>query len=228
MGLPGRDGRDGFVGPPGPRGDPGVDIGILGPVGPQGPEGPPGPPGQPGPRSGGVIYTRWGSSSCPSIPGTSQIYAGRTAGSHYTHKGSGANYLCMPPDPQYNLQTENGVQSRSLLYGTEYEHPIVGLHDHNVPCSVCYAESRETVLMIPAKTDCPAAWTREYYGYLMSAHHSHQRSMYECVDKSQEFIAGSIANQNGALFYHVEATCTGLQCPPYEAQKEVTCVVCTK
>ncbi len=31
----------------------------------------------------------------------------------------------------------------------------------------------------------------------------------------------------GALFFHVEAECGGMQCPPYDPEKELTCVVCT-
>ena len=114
------------------------------------------------------------------------------------------------------------------VYGAEYENPIQGTNEHNVPCAVCLAASRETVLMIPAKTTCPTSWTTEYTGYLMTVHrHTHQRSMFECVDQSQESVPGSQADTNGALFYHVEATCNGLQCPPYVEEKELTCVVCT-
>ena len=34
-------------------------------------------------------------------------------------------------------------------------------------------------------------------------------------------------DDNNALYYHVEATCNSLSCPPYDAEKEVTCVICT-
>ena len=229
-GPPGRDGRDGLTGPTGPRGEPGPHGGIRGPPGVQGERGvrgSRGPAGPPGPRSGGVVYTRWGKSSCPSVLGTRMVYNGRAGGSHYTHTGGGANYLCMPLDPQYTLRYRSGVQGYSYLYGTEYEHPIVGTHDHNVPCAVCLSTTRETVLMIPARITCPPSWTREYYGYLMSAYHGHKRSRYECVDSSQESILGSHANVDGALFYHVEAECSGMQCPPYNPQKELNCVVCS-
>ena len=82
--------------------------------------------------------------------------------------------------------------------------------------------------MLPAKTSCPTSWTEEYEGYLMTEdrEHSHSSS-YECVDKGQESIPGDYSNTNGALFHHIEATCNGLQCPPYDTQKELPCVVCT-
>ena len=134
-------------------------------------------------------------------------------------------HLCMPLDPEYTLSDVAGVRGHNYVYGAEYEVPIQGTHQHNVPCAVCAVSTREMVLMIPAKT---SSWTREYYGYLMSEHYTHERSMYTCVDRGQESLSGSHANNNGALFYHVEASCTGMACPPYDPQKELTCAICTK
>ena len=61
--------------------------------------------------------------------------------------------------------------------------------------------------------------------------HSHAgNAVYECVDKNAETVpSSSYADTNGALFYHVVATCgTGLPCAPYVDNKVITCVVCTK
>ena len=230
-GPAGRDGRDGLTGPQGPRGEPGPVQGITGEPGIQGErgvQGSPGPRGPPGPRSGGVVYTRWGSSSCPSVPGTTLVYAGRVGGSNYQHSGGGANHLCMPSDPEYTLRFRSGVQGYAYVYRTEYEAPVEGLYHHNVPCAVCLAATRETVLMLPAKTSCPTSWTKEYEGYIMTDRHTHYKSTYECVDRSQASVYGSHTNTDGTLFYHVEvADCNGLQCPPYDPQKELTCAVCT-
>ena len=100
---------------------------------------------------------------------------------------------------------------------------------NDVPCVVCYVSTRETVLMIPGTYYvCPSNWTREYYGWLMAAHHSQHRSTFECIDVSPETIIGGHASQNGAPFYHVEPHCGSLPCPPYDQQKEFTCAVCTK
>ena len=40
------------------------------------------------------------------------------------------------------------------------------------------------------------------------------------VDKTPEFIPGSAPSVDGAVFYHVEASCTGLPCAPYDPQKQ--------
>ena len=83
--------------------------------------------------------------------------------------------------------------------------------------------------MIPAKITCPKTWTTEYQGYLMSSHHNNKHNtVFECVDKDAEGIPGSGAHVSGALFYHVQTQCHGIQCPPYSTEKELACVVCTK
>ena len=53
----------------------------------------------------------------------------------------------------------------------------------------------------------------------------HYRNSFECVDKDPESIPGSAANIDGAVFHHVESTCNGLPCPPYDPEKELTCAV---
>ena len=237
--LMGRDGRDGTQGSagekgergiPGPVGPPGEkgDRGVPGLQGERGEMGPTGPQGSRGIAAGGAMYTRWGRKSCPL--GREEIYIGIAGGSSYSESGGGANYLCLPKDPQYST---NGVPPNSLfsyLYGSEYENTLISTHDHNVPCTVCYVATRTTTLMIPAHTTCPTSWTKEYQGYLMAEYYKHARSaVYECVDEGAESVAGSVANTNGALFYHVVATCgKGLPCPPYVRTKTITCVVCTK
>ena len=215
--LRGRDGRDGRDGVPGPRGS-------------QGQRGDQGVAGTPGPRNGGVVYTRWGKTSCPSVSGTTLVYAGKAGGMWWQHKGGAANYLCMPDDPDY-LSYTSRVQRSSYVYGVEYATngmPLRAVNQHNVPCAVCYASTRVAVTMIPAKTRCPSNWTLEYSGYLMSEGYTLHRTMYECVDKNPDSVPGSASSTDGASFYHVEASCNGMLCPPYDPQKELTCAVCTK
>ena len=242
-GEDGRDGRDGEDGVPGPAGQDGKDgkdgrDGRDGKDGEKGEKGDPGllgPPGPPGLSSGGVVYTRWGRTTCPDTPGTELVYTGRAGGTHYTHKGGASDYLCLPESPDY-LDYKAGVQGASPIYGAEYQTgysdyiggPLASVYDHNVPCAVCCTTARVMVLMLPAKTQCPPSWTLEYNGYLMTEFYNHYRRTFECVDKDPECIPGSAGDENGALFYHTEATCTGLPCPPYDPQKELTCAVCTK
>ena len=227
--LRGRDGRDGLAGRDGKDGE----KGDRGHIGIQGPPGLQGPPGSPAPNSGGVLYTRWGRTTCPSTPGTELVYAGRVGGTWWNTEGGGANYLCMPENPEYSSYIP-GVQNYNPIHGTEYQlfagGPLRAVHDHNVPCVVCFSSLRESVLMLPAKLTCPPSWTLEYAGYLMAtwAEPHHHRTMFECVDKNPECVPGSAASTDGAVFYQAEANCNGMPCPPYDPQKELTCAVCTK
>ena len=176
----------------------------------------------------GVIYTRWGKSTCRS--GVNRVYAGRTGSSYHGHRGGGANYICMPNDPEYSSYIP-GVQGYSYVFGTEYEAPVTsGRAQHNALCAVCDVTNKSRVLMIPAKLTCPSGWTREYYGYLMAedVFNAFGPSMYTCVDSIMEFVPGSQNHIAGGHFYHVEAHCNGVACPPYNNYKELTCVVCSK
>ena len=156
-------------------------------------------------------------------------------GEYYNHHGGGANYLCLPHNPKYGKYT-NGHQAAGYVYGTEYEvsqysgNPFKrNLHNHEAPCVICFVKSRGSMLMMPARNDCPSGWTEEYHGYLMTEHYGHKHSRdFICVDKDPEFVPGSHANKNGALLYPVEGVCGSLPCLPYVSGRELTCAVCTK
>ena len=160
------------------------------------------------------------------------LYTGRVAGVFYTKRGGGANYLCLPNDPQYYTIDTWHYDSRvfSSITGTEYERPIKGgRHNYNVPCAVCHATRKTTQLMIPAKTSCPSGWIREYYGYLETDAVLENRSRTEfiCIDKSQIFLPATGSDINGATLHHVRATCHGINCPPYDPLRVLACTVCT-
>ena len=166
------------------------------------------------------------------------VVPGVAAGSHYTHKGGGSNYLCMPRDPEWGPKTIADFQSGGYLYGAEYEifsnNPFSNaesVHDNDdVPCAVCHVNGRPTKLMIPAKLTCPDGWTKEYWGYLMAERYDHVgRTTYVCMDNAPEVIEGGGQDKDGVLFYNTEATCGGpLPCPNYVNGWEITCVVCTQ
>ena len=158
------------------------------------------------------------------------MYAGIAAGSHKDHSGGTNEYLCLPKEPEYSVYGP-GIHGRAPIHGAEYRtadnQPLPQVHNHNVPCVVCYT-IRDAVLMVPARTTCPDTWTLEYSGYLMTGYVGHQRQSVACVDDDPETVRGEAAETNGALFQYTEATCNGIDCPPYDPQKELTCAVCTK
>ncbi|XP_078618256.1 uncharacterized protein LOC144885916 isoform X2 [Branchiostoma floridae x Branchiostoma japonicum] len=240
-GRDGRDGRDGPAGAPGLKGDPGQkgDIGLPGEPGTAGIQGTKGQKGAQGPSGnngvGGSVYIRWGRTTCPTDSETSLIYDGIAGGSHYTHSGGGANYVCLPKDPEWGVFTD-GNQGTTYMQGAEYQDAQFGnspfqgasVYDHDVPCAVCHVASRGSKLMIPARLSCPGGWTREYKGYLMAENYNNNRSEFVCMDGEPETRPGGHVDHNGALFYPVEASCGSLPCPNYVQGRELTCVVCTK
>ena len=154
-------------------------------------------------------------------------------GERYNHQGGGVNYLCLPSSPKYD-KYKDGRQNAGFVYGTEYEvnsfNPFKkSLDDHDAPCVVCFVRSRASMLMMPARNDCPSGWTEEYHGYLMTAYHGHKNQRdYICVDKNPEARPGTVANENGSLLFPVEGVCVSLPCHPYVAGRELTCAICTK
>ena len=154
-------------------------------------------------------------------------------GERYNHQGGGVNYLCLPSSPKYD-KYKDGHQSAGFVYGTEYEvnsfNPFTkSLDDHDAPCVVCFVRSRASMLMMPARNDCPSGWTEEYHGYLMTEYYDHKKQRdYVCVDKDAEARPGTAASKDGALLYPVEGVCGSLPCHPYVADRELTCAVCTK
>ena len=186
--------------------------------------------------STGVTYVRWGRTVCPNTPGTELVYSGKAVGTFFSTQGGGAEKLCLPDNPDYLNGTENieaAFPSSPHVHGAEYEFsagPLSNLYQHNVPCVVCLASTRSSMMMVPVKSQCPPTWTREYYGYLTAERATHRRSKYSCVDVSSEAIGGTVANTNGALFYHVITNCgaDGVPCPPFVDGSALSCAVCTK
>jgi hypothetical protein len=112
---------------------------------PPSPPAPPSPPPPPSPPGGGAVYTRWGSTSCPS--GSTLLYTGFMAGAHYQH-GSGSNYLCMHPDPEAPSGANQALQDGSLVYGVEYQFVLRNTaidasanHDQDAACALCQHEA---------------------------------------------------------------------------------------
>ena len=163
------------------------------------------------------------------------VYYGRMGASHFTHRGGGGNFICMPEENPEYLNYAPSVNGYSYVFGTEYDAPHNGapfrhLHQQYAPCSLCFVPSKGTVAMIPAKTSCPSGWRKEYAGYLMASYRGtgRGRTTFECIDQNPQTVPGQAADTDGARIHHVEASCNGMPCPPYDPQKELTCAVCSK
>ncbi|XP_013399412.1 uncharacterized protein LOC106165658, partial [Lingula anatina] len=186
---------------------------------------------------GGAVYTRWGRTSCSTH--SKLLYKGISAGTYYSQTGGGSNYLCLPQTPEWGKYQDGGQGTGSYIHGVEYERiysnifstthtGVQNFQQHDAPCAVCYTQTRPSHVMIPAKKTCPAGWTTEYNGYLISDLDVHHRTEFVCLDEAPEVVAGGHEGKNGALFYTAEVKCGTLPCPPYVDGRELACVVCSK
>ncbi|VDI47798.1 Hypothetical predicted protein [Mytilus galloprovincialis] len=109
----------------------------------------------------------------------SQSYVG---GGIYSDSGAAAEYVCLPPDPNY-VKTSGGDYGR--MYGGEFDSNFFSSNSDNedVPCALCRTNRASSVIMIPGKNTCHSGWKVEYHGYLASGFHNHAAaSAYVCVD----------------------------------------------
>ena len=177
----------------------------------------------------GVTYVRWGRGHGECPDGARELYYGRAAGTRYNAEGGTNDYLCLPENPQYLASIE---MHNSDIYGVEYPSQTT-VHNHNMPCVVCYVRTRSAKFVYHGRYTCPGGWRREYYGYLMSDANFSTRNGRKstiCADVHSEPISGTAADTNPALphFMGVECTNSELPCPPYEDGRILTCAVCTR
>ncbi|XP_021344443.1 short-chain collagen C4-like, partial [Mizuhopecten yessoensis] len=181
----------------------------------------------------GTVYTRWGRPDCPAGNHTELVYSGYVGGSFYTSPGAAANAVCLPNNPTFgdHQLSDSGV-STAFIYGAEFEeYAMFGLphQDEDVACAVCRHSDHSTVTMIPARTSCYPGWTEAYGGLLVAGYPTqHAATEYICMDGQPTSILGGNKNDNGKLFYAVSTKCGSLQCPPYDNDQIVSCVVCMK
>ncbi|XP_025104532.1 short-chain collagen C4-like [Pomacea canaliculata] len=178
-----------------------------------------------GRRLTGSVFTRWGNSTCP--PTSERVYWGYAGGPLWTHTGSGSNLLCLPSNPVYD-DLQRTSCGPSTVYGVEYHVCPDPKHFSDAVCAVCRSE-HATTIMIPATNVCPPTWTKEYTGHVMAGYGDYKASSdYVCIDDSMEVRAGGGQGLDSQRLYYTISMCGSLPCPPYQNEKILTCVVCSK
>ncbi|XP_076072047.1 short-chain collagen C4-like [Mytilus galloprovincialis] len=178
-------------------------------------------------KSIGKTYIRRGRKQCPTN-NTELIYSGYAAGGNYHETGSAAEYVCLPPDPNY---VKTSGSDYGHMYGAEFYGNFFASNAHaqDVPCASCRTTLSTSVIMIPGKNTCYNGWREEYHGYLSSGANYHAAaSAYVCVDINPEYIIGGVDSHLSKLFFDVLTKCGSLKCPPYINNYPLTCVVCSK
>jgi hypothetical protein len=182
----------------------------------------------------GVVYTRWGKGSCPA--GATLVYSGYPAGGSYTSNGGPANPVCLASAPNWTGVPFNDANNTAgSLWGTEFVSGVSGiasidaLANEDPLCAVCYRPDADVSFEYPGSSVCPEGWNREYYGYMTGNLASNAGPTETvCMDIAPDVRPGGSADQNGFLWYTLEAVCGSLPCPPYVANREISCSVCTR
>ena len=126
-------------------------------------------------KSQQMIFKIFSQSRLDRVVSLSCITGGEASG----HTGGKVNHLCLPHNPKYDKYKNRNQHVTAVMYGVEYRvdeyngDPFKrSLHDYDAPCAVCYVKSCGSMLMMPARNDCPYGWTEEYHGYLMTSHYT--------------------------------------------------------
>ena len=226
----GEKGHKGAVGPSGRMGLPGPKGDFRGEKGDRGFSGQKGSKGDAG--SGGVTYVRWGRTVCPQ--GTNIVYTGVAAGTKWDVRGGTSDTLCLAGNPQYK-SGDGSSSNAAKLSGVLNEvrgasAPLNNRYDTYLPCVLCHTTTKSTSFMLPGRYTCPSGWNMEYSGYIMTEHTGSSRGGRRdtiCVDQYAE-AAGTRSSAYAAQLFLMQVTCTGLDCPPFNSQKPLTCAVCSK
>ena len=226
----GQKGHKGAVGPSGRMGLPGPKGDFRGEKGDRGFTGQKGSKGDAG--ASGVTYVRWGRTVCPW--GTSTVYTGVAAGTKYDTKGGTSDTLCLAGNPQYR-SGDGSSSNAAKLSGVKNEvhgvsAPLRNRYHTNLPCVLCHTTTKSTSFMLPGRYTCPSGWNMEYSGYIMTEHTGSGREGRRdtiCVDQYAE-AASPADTKYPAMLFLMQATCIGLNCPPFNSQKPLTCAVCSK
>ena len=179
------------------------------------------------------VYTRWGSMTCPDK--TTKLYDGFMANARYHHTGSGYNYLCMHPQPEWPEGVDKGNHNGALLFGVEYQQ--TGAVDKNInkdaACVVCQNDSDRMPYVQWGRKACSNDHHLEYYGVIMSGLSSvtgNGLTEWVCVDWQRAAHATSNNEYEKASHLYTVELRTKLSSADeeqYGNNREISCAVCS-
>jgi len=179
------------------------------------------------------VYTRWGATTCPG--GSTTLYEGFMATSHRTYTGSGYNYVCMHPEPEWHQYMNPGNQDGALLWGVEYTNSgsMDKNHLHDAACAVCQLKSGNVLPYVQwGRKTCASDHKLVYTGLVMAnSHFNKGATEFVCVDiERAAHKTSKVATELGSYLFSTEfenAAQWGLdQYGGATEHKEVACAVC--
>ena len=176
------------------------------------------------------VYTRFGAKTCPE--GSTKLYDSFMATSYHSHSGSGYNYLCMHPQPEWPEGMNAGNQDAANIFGVEYRNTgtIDKNHDGDAACAVCQGGQRVPYVQW-GRTTCSNDQTSVYTGLIMTSEHTLQPNEWVCVDweRAVHDTSKSTSENSGHLYTSEmeEGSKFGLDIyASNHKNPELACVVC--
>jgi hypothetical protein len=173
----------------------------------------------------GSVFVRWGNGTAPQ--GTTLLYSGFGFNGHYTHKGGGAEAICMKID---NTGAPGpGSQYGDILYplgtGDSTRMPPGISPKTELKCAVCYAEGPSFEMW--GSQTCPTGWRAAYKGYGMGAYYNHNHSSNRhCVDNVDYDY--SVANSIWGDIWYGTVLHNNTNVGIYQTNRYVQCAYCVK
>ena len=119
---------------------------------------------------------------------------------------------------------------RAQVFGAQYKDPPrPEIKDYNVPCAVCLVP-RKLLFMMPGTNECADGWTTEYVGQITAeaTREDRHRGEFVCMDDDAEIAPYNNLEEGGVFMYPAQVRCGSLPCLPYEENKDLLCVVCSR
>ncbi|VDI15949.1 Hypothetical predicted protein [Mytilus galloprovincialis] len=176
---------------------------------------------------------------CSEIKQTRTKSEGFVGGASHNDSGSQVNMLCVPTQPQYAINNKK-ADNHPWLGGTIYsmhqmDTPNTALDQskytlYGIPCTVCRARDKTSVIMIPGRKECTSDWEKEYNGYLFGGNPKFKSgSEYVCIDEVPERRKKATSWSEKPILKPVHSKCNEVMpCPPFIDGRVLTCVVCSK
>ncbi|EDO38084.1 predicted protein [Nematostella vectensis] len=175
-------------------------------------------------RATGVVYTRWGRTTCPQ-GGARSIYSGQAAAtSHGKGRTGGSSFECMPNRPWFFGQRapSDPIRNSSVVPQHPEQETDLKATFFYVTCARCLVKTRSIQVMLPARKECYKGWHREYDGFLGVQINRKDHKEMICIDRD----ALSMFSANDFV-QALRADCDSFSCPPYTRGERLPCVVCT-
>ena len=176
-----------------------------------------------------VVFTRWGSRSCPS---NNTLYSGSMVSTSLWQKGGGTNHLCMHPHLQSPPVYDDERQVWSnLLHRSVYDEPpneaAERYNGGEAACAVCEDTTATAVYVQWGRVNCSHGHRTQYSGLVMGGHKNLFPSENVCVDRTRELRVSETGDSVIVASSKSRLYLSEVQHGSHENSSQTACAVCS-